>query len=667
MSLMSASDALLHFQRCFERSPLAQLWVSGAGDIDKANAAARGLLSLPSSALTGAAGNLLDHIFPADQDKLRVALAQAAPWPAEQVLLCRVQTPSPEGGALAGEDAGGEPRWLAVQGAWADQDDVQRAQGGQGGEARLCYLTLREVTREQREWASLSHRSELLEALSLHLPGMIYVFQPGRDKGGRLEFVSEGVRALFGVTPQEALASPWALYSKVEPEDLDRFFQQRDTAVAAGGRLHSEFRVKGANGEQRWYAADSIAGTDAEGARVRCGYITDITEHKLYREARMAAAEAERASRAKSEFLSRMSHELRTPLNAVIGFAQLLRMDTHHALDDGQRRKVDLIERAGGHLLAVISDVLDLSRIEAGDLPLAIESQPLQAIIDDALGMVTETVQRAGIAVHAPDLSPPLQVMADRVRLRQVLVNLLSNAVKYNRPAGQVWVRAWREDDVVAMSVRDEGPGMRPEQLQHLFEPFNRLGAEQTGIEGTGIGLVIVRRLVELMGGCIDVESSPGQGAVFTVRLPASDAVPGSEHGELDETPAATSQATVLYVEDNEINIALVRQILALRPSWQLDVARSGNEALSWMADHKPDLLLLDMHLGDMSGLDVIDELARAGRHQDLIKVALSADAMPDRIHEARARGFTQYLTKPIDVGALLRCLDEHLAGIGAA
>jgi signal transduction histidine kinase/CheY-like chemotaxis protein len=659
MSVPPAFGAQSLYQHCFERSPLAQLWVNGRGGIVQANAAARALLnlsgSMPVDATAGSEGlvNVLDRLASPDRDRLREALGQAGNWPPGQALLCRL---APLDASVANAGAATEPRWLEVQGAWGEVP----------GASPLWFLTLHDVSAQQRSLAELNHRSELLEALSHNLPGMIYVFQPGRDKGGRLEFVSEGVRALFGVAPQDALASPWALYGRVEPDDLDRFFQQRDTAVAAGGRLHSEFRVRNPRGELRWYAADSIAGTDADGARVRCGYITDITEHKLYLEARAAASEAERASRAKSEFLSRMSHELRTPLNAVIGFAQLLRMDTRTPLDEGQRRKVDLIERAGGHLLAVISDVLDLSRIEAGDLPLAIESQPLQAVIDDALGMVAEVVQRAGVVVHAADLLPPLQVMADRVRLRQVLVNLLSNATKYNRPNGQVWVQARREDDVVLVSVRDEGQGMREDQLQHLFEPFNRLGAEHSGIEGTGIGLVIVHRLVERMGGCIDVESAPGQGSTFTVRLPASDVAPGSEHGELDEAPAAAGQATVLYVEDNEINIALVRQILGMRPSWQLEIARSGKEALHWMQGHRPDLLLLDMHLGDMSGLDVIDELGRAGRHHDLIKVALSADAMPDRIHEARARGFTEYLTKPIDVGQLLRCLDEHLSGVRA-
>ena len=253
--------------------------------------------------------------------------------------------------------------------------------------------------------------------------------------------------------------------------------------------------------------------------------------------------------------------------------------------------------------------------------------------------------------------------MADRVRLRQVLVNLLSNAVKYNRPGGEVCVAVRMESEArVLLEVTDTGVGLSESQIAHLFEPFNRLGAEHSGVEGTGIGLVIVHRLVELMGGTITVRSQAGQGTTFSLSLPAAEVDLASDHGVLDEALPESRQATILYAEDNEINVLLVRQILELRPSWKLEVAHSGAEALKLVNQIQPDLLLLDMHLGDMTGFELAELLDQNPALQGVTKVALSADAMPDRVHAARTKGFSAYLTKPLDVAALLRCLDEHLA-----
>ncbi len=626
------------YRACFDLSPAAQVILSHKGDIIDINQRASTLLGRDRQGMLGR--RLADLVHADDQAAWYAAIARSNDLQVPFEIECRV--PSPQAGV----------RWFMVQSGPCVTSD-----GGTVWDTLIADITDR---KKQDAW--LTQRNALLTALSHNLPGMIYVFKPGPDKGGRLDFVSEGVRTLFGASPEEVLASPWVLYNRVPPEDLEQFFQQRDRAIGAASHLHSEFRVRNPDGELRWCAADSVAGTDADGNEVRCGYIADITEHKLYQDARMAAETAERASHAKSAFLSRMSHELRTPLNAVIGFAQLLQMDTQPAMSEPQKRKVELIERSGAHLLAVISDVLDLSRIEAGDMPLSLEPQSLMAVVADALAMVADGAQRAQLALPEPDITAGTHVVADRVRLRQVLVNLLSNAVKYNRPGGEVRVRAWREGERVALDVTDTGLGLSPTQVRHLFEPFNRLGAEHTGVEGTGIGLVIVHRLVELMGGQISVRSQEGVGTTFTVQLPAADVDPTSEHGGLDEPAALTRQATVLYAEDNEINVLLVRQILALRPSWRLEVARSGAEALQCIQRQRPDLLLLDMHLGDMSGFDLIDLLDQGNVADGVIKVALSADAMPDRIHAARSRGFSAYLTKPLDVAALLRCLDEYLA-----
>jgi CheY-like chemotaxis protein len=247
-----------------------------------------------------------------------------------------------------------------------------------------------------------------------------------------------------------------------------------------------------------------------------------------------------------------------------------------------------------------------------------------------------------------------------------VLVNLLSNAIKYNVQGGQVQLEALPLDGHVVLSVRDTGPGLQPEQLAHLFEPFNRLGAERSHIEGTGIGLVIVQRLVNLMQGRVEVSSTPGTGSIFRVWVPAapspqagegSESANRSNFGQLDEL--APGSRTILYAEDNAINVELLRQVMCMRPRWHLEVAQNGHQAIAMAQSHPPDLLLLDMHLGDMSGLDVSDALERFPSTATIPRVALSADAMPDQINEARERGFVDYLTKPLDVKRFLRLLDQ--------
>jgi PAS domain S-box-containing protein len=409
--------------------------------------------------------------------------------------------------------------------------------------------------------------------------------------------------------------------------------------------------------------------------------LDDVSERVHMAEVLGSARDAEQASRAKTEFLSRMSHELRTPLNAMLGFAQLLRVDPRFPLADAQRQKVDHIERAGAHLLAMMTDVLDLSRIEAGSLPMSLQAVAVGQIVEEAMSLVNHQATEARlqlsahvaepVVVHPGLAPPPLAVRADPVRLRQVLVNLLSNAIKYNRPGGRVMLEAMPVDGQVMFNVTDTGPGLSAEQVSHLFEPFNRLGAERTNVEGTGIGLVIVKRLTDLMHGRLDVSSAPGTGSSFKVWLAQTslnaDAarlrpqVPPTAHRDLPlpQGEHGGPQRTVLYAEDNMINIELVRQVMRMRPHWHLDVALCGQQAIEMAQQHPPDLLLLDMHLGDMSGLDVSDALSHHAATSAIPRVALSADAMPDQISEARTRGFVDYLTKPLDVARLLALLDQ--------
>ncbi len=421
------------------------------------------------------------------------------------------------------------------------------------------------------------------------------------------------------------------------------------------------------HGDVVWVQITAVLVRDSNGTPQHfVSVVEDISQRRQYQEAILSAQAAERASKAKTEFLSRMSHELRTPLNAMLGFAQLLRVDPRHPLIPAQKQKVQYIEQAGAHLLAMLTDVLDLSRIEAGSLPLSLEPLRVRSALGEAQALVHHQAVDQGLSLQVGEVPEQVFVRADHVRLRQVLVNLLSNAIKYNRPKGHVRLEVQVLKPHVIFSVQDSGVGLSAEQQSHLFEPFNRLGAERTGVDGTGIGLVIVRRLVALMNGRVEVSSVPGEGSTFRVVLPWSappvlDTQPAepSDFGDLTPTLGEPRPLRLLYAEDNVINVELIRQVLRMRPQWQLDIAVSGAEAITMALANPPDLLLLDMHLGDMNGLDVSDALAMHPQTVGVRKAGLSADVMPDQLRAARERGFLTYLTKPLEVAKLLRLLDS--------
>ncbi|MBA4110857.1 MAG: hypothetical protein C0487_14830 [Leptothrix sp. (in: Bacteria)] len=457
------------------------------------------------------------------------------------------------------------------------------------------------------------------------------------------------------------------------PDDL-----ATDEAMAASAlegqrqRYSIEKRYVRPDGQAVWVMLSAALVRDAQGQPLHFVAVSeDITERRQFEEAMNSAKAAERANKEKTDFLSRMSHELRTPLNAMLGFAQLLRVDPTNPINDIQRKKVSHIERAGAHLLAMLTDVLDLSRIEAGGLPLVLEPQRLSGVLEEAVALVSNQVTQSDVQLLLTPPTEDLFVKADQVRLRQILVNLMTNAVKYNKPGGRVMIEAQGVRSYVVITVSDTGRGLSDEQQAHLFEPFNRLGAERTSVEGTGIGLVIVKRLIDLMRGRLEISSQVGIGSSFRVWLPAAlnpqpqaaDSIAGrlggrSGWGAFDALNPGT--LTLLYAEDNVVNVELVRQVMHMRPKWHMEVARNGAEAIQMARSSPPDLLLLDMHLGDMSGLDVSDVLARRAETAGIPRVGLSADAMPDQIAAARERGFLDYLTKPLDVARLLTLLDRY-------
>lgn len=397
------------------------------------------------------------------------------------------------------------------------------------------------------------------------------------------------------------------------------------------------------------------------------GISEDITERKEV-EAALGAAqmEAQRANRAKSEFLSRMSHELRTPLNAVLGFAQVLELDE---LSPEQRENVAYIRQAGDHLLGLINEVLDISRIETGQMTISPEPVEVAELMNEVVTLMGPLAQGRSIAIHTDASTCSQHVLADRQRLRQILVNLAANAIKYNREGGTVTIGC-RPDGGDGLQVRltDTGYGIAPEQQERLFMPFERLGAEGGDVEGTGMGLALSKGLVELMGGTIGVESEVDVGTTFWVRLAVVDGPLATYErsqpavrGFVEPSAASTGKRVVLYIEDNTTNLRLVERVLGQRADLELLTAAQGRLGLELARQHRPNLILLDLHLSDLPGRDVLRELGQDPATRGIPVVIVSADATKSQIERLRRQGAADYLTKPIDVVALLELVRSFL------
>jgi signal transduction histidine kinase/ActR/RegA family two-component response regulator len=374
--------------------------------------------------------------------------------------------------------------------------------------------------------------------------------------------------------------------------------------------------------------------------------------------------EAVRATKAKNVFLSSTSHELRTPLNSVLGFTQLLQLSQ---LTEEDRDSVERILGAGRHLLALINELIDISRIESGEFSLSVEPVLVQPVVEEACQLMAPLAAQRSIVISLHCPYPHLAVHADRQRLSQILVNLTSNAIKYNREGGTITVTCHPEGpDHISLSVADTGPGMAAADLERVFTPFERLGAEQTGIEGTGIGLPLARAFAEAMSGRLTATSEPGTGATLILTLPrAADVVrPAETVGPAAAVPAGSAPAgsagtRVLYIEDNPANIEVVTRFLRSRPNLRLLSTRSGRTGLDLARREVPDLMLLDLHLPDMSGDEILWQLRADPATAGVPVAILSAEASPDVIRRMRARGVTAYLTKPLELAEVGRLIDS--------
>lgn len=402
----------------------------------------------------------------------------------------------------------------------------------------------------------------------------------------------------------------------------------------------------------------------------------DVTERQLNQQAQQktnvelesAKSAAEKANLAKSDFLSSMSHELRSPLNAILGFAQL--MESSSPLPtDSQKESIGQILQAGWHLLKLINEILDLAAIEAGKVSLSQEPVSLSEVMTECQTMLEPDGQQRGLSMTFPRFDAPAFVNADRTRLKQVMINLLSNAIKYNKDSGTVVVQCSNSNPKrTRISVMDSGAGLSPEKLSQLFQPFNRLGQEETGgVTGTGIGLVVTKRLVELMGGSIGVESTPGKGSVFwfeLISIPAPRlALDPIEVSSTTSAPTTTGapQHTLLYVEDNPANMKLIEQIIAQRADLRLLTATNGLLGIDLARSALPTVILMDINLPGISGVGAMGVLRQDPTTAHIPIIALSANANPRDIELGLEMGFFRYLTKPIKLNEFMDTLNAAL------
>jgi PAS domain S-box-containing protein len=486
------------------------------------------------------------------------------------------------------------------------------------------------------------------------------------DESGRFVTMNEASEPLWGFTPQELIGRQ---YMELVHRD-DRLETEKAAAhILETGKLvdfvNRYVRKDGGVVSVLWSASWSA------GKKMMFCVAHDVTERARIEAAlRDAKKEADRANRAKSEFLSRMSHELRTPLNAILGFGQLLERQNPN---EQQRSRVQHIISAGRHLLNLINEVLDISRIEAGHLQLSVEPVAVAVVLEEALDLMRPLAADRSMELSVDSrLESDLHVLADGQRLKQVLLNLLTNAVKYTSVGGRVEVSVDTSDpSKLRLVVTDTGAGIAPAKISRLFTPFDRLDVELSGVEGTGLGLALCQRLMHAMGGEIGVESRVGKGSAFWIELPAASSplkrLPKNRDMRHLEAAPSSQSARILYIEDNLSNLTLVEQMLAEQPQIQLITAMQGGLGLDLARKHLPDLILLDLHLPDLPGHKVLASLQRDKLTRDIPVVVISADATARQIKRLMAAGARSYLTKPLDIADFFQVIEDTIGERKAA
>jgi len=618
-------------------------WDIGSGELFWTERIAP-LFGYPEGDLETSYENFLNAVHPDDRraviDAVNACIEREVPYEIEH----RVVWPD------------GTVRWLLERGA------VTRAPDGTP--LQMVGVVQDIDDRKRAELALVERERDLREAQSLASIGN----WTADLRTGELVW-SDEIYRIFGHRPGSFAPSVEAFRAALHPDDAEKV-RDSERKAERTGRHDVVHRIVRPDGTVRHVHELARAETDEDGKLVRLtGTVQDVTEQVEAEQALIAARdEADRANRAKSEFLSSMSHELRTPMNAILGFGQLMEFDEN--LPDEHKDSVREILKAGQHLLALINEVLDLAKVESGRIDLSLEPVEVCPVVEECLSLVAGLAARRGVRISHVGLAGAA-VRADRMRLKQALLNLLSNAVKYNREGGSVQLEVQPEDTGrLRIRVTDTGPGIAAGRLRELFQPFNRLGAESSDIEGTGIGLTITRRIVEMMGGEVGVHSKPGGGSSFWIELPfesgpgvrpGSASRQGADSGPAPSEPAAARQRTVLYVEDNPSNIRLVAQILGRRRHIQLLTAHTPELGIELARARCPDLILLDIHMPGMDGYQVLRVFQADPSTKTIPVVALTANAMPRDVERGRAAGFADYLTKPLDVPRFVGLVDAML------
>jgi len=495
------------------------------------------------------------------------------------------------------------------------------------------------------------------------------------DHRGIISDVNQQMEALTGCTRDELIGAPFKNYF-TEPKRAEGAINR---VLQEGKVTNYELTARARDGKETVVSYNATTFYDRD-RRLQGVFAAarDVTDRKQFEyrlheynvELESAKAVAEKANLAKSEFLSSMSHELRTPLNAILGFAQLMATDVPEP-SAVQKQSIDQILQAGWYLLRLINEILDLAMIETRKITISQESMSLNEVLLDCQAMIEPQAHGRRIQMTFLHLDTPFFVYADRTRVKQVLINLLSNAIKYNRPGGGVVVECVAQgSDKVRVSVIDTGSGLSTEQISQLFQPFNRLGQESGNEEGTGIGLVVTKQLVDLMGGTIGVESTIGVGSAFWVELTAScapklefDEISGvnMEHKKPLDDNSEPNQRTLLYVEDNPANLALVEQLIARRSDMKLQTAINAHLGIQLARVYQPDVILMDINLPGISGFDALKVLHDDPATTHIPIIALSANAMPRDVEKGIEAGFFRYLIKPIEVDEFMQTLDIAL------
>ena len=538
-----------------------------------------------------------------------------------------------------------------------------------GSETVALYGAIQDITAARRIADELRDSHARLQAIiETTVDGIVTI-----DEDSRIESFNPAAERMFGYRAADVIGRNVSILMPEPAASEHDGYVRRYLAGGAPRIIGIGREVQGRRADGSVFPLDLAVSEARFGTRrLFVGLTRDITERKRIEASLIAAKElAEKASRAKSEFLSRMSHELRTPLNAILGFAQILELNRKEPLTPAQAEHVAQIARSGWQLLTMIDEILDLARIDTCQLELRRAPVSLAPVVHECAALVGPLLETYRVSLTVcDDALARCAVLADADRLKHVVLNLLGNAVKYNRPGGRVTVTASRADrGRVRLSVADTGCGLAPDQLDRVFEPFERAGAERTSVEGAGIGLTVARRLVEAMGGTIGADSEPGVGSTFWVELDDAagerntEEVAGRSTREAERAPPVSGVTKrVLYVEDSPANVRLMRQVLASRPQIELLSARTAAEGLALAREEQPDLILVDIGLPGDDGFALKQQL---DAHPPLARVpiiALTGDACVIQAERGRAAGFVDYLTKPVDIARLLRLIDSLLA-----